>query len=197
MLPLAALLGGAIGVAGSLISAGAEVPTGPVIVLVGFGTVLVAILGASGAGRAVAQPAARARAPPRRDRGDAARPGDRRCTPGRRRRSRSSRSPPGARGAARGARCATWIARGCWRASARRGRRRPAEERLHLTAAGAAAAHAALQRRELWTLWLEHGHELELPDAREPDPRDLRGTLGDDYVERLLALDAQRAPVTR
>ena len=59
------------------------------------------------------------------------------------------------------------------------------------------AAHAALRHRELWTLWLEHGHALDLPDAREPDPRDLRGSLGDEHVERLLALDAQRAPVTR
>jgi manganese/zinc/iron transport system permease protein len=47
-----------------------------------------------------------------------------------------------------------------------------------------------LARRRLWTAWLDHGHELALPDAREPDPTDLRGSLGDDYVDRLQALAA-------
>ena len=191
MLPLAALLGGAIGVAGSLISASAEVPTGPVIVLVGFGTVLVAILGAPGRGvlwrsRRLARERRRAATegtlldletsmhagPP---------PTLAELT------LSSGRSRRGTRRALRDLDRAGLLARS----------RAGAEERLHLTAAGAAAAHTALHRRELWTLWLEHGHELELPDAREPDPRDLRGTLGDEYVERLLALDAQRAPVTR
>jgi manganese/zinc/iron transport system permease protein len=67
---------------------------------------------------------------------------------------------------------------------------RDREGRLFLTESGAAAAHTVLEQRDLWTAWLEHGWQLDLPDAREPDPQDLRGSLGDDAVERLLALEA-------
>jgi hypothetical protein len=42
--------------------------------------------------------------------------------------------------------------------------------------------------RRLWSLWLEHGSRLTLPDAREPDPRDLRGSLGDEAVTQLETL---------
>jgi manganese/zinc/iron transport system permease protein len=63
-------------------------------------------------------------------------------------------------------------------------------ERLHLSESGAAAAHAVIERRELWSAWIEHGWQLELPDAREPDPTDLRGSLGDEYADRLQALAA-------
>jgi len=57
-----------------------------------------------------------------------------------------------------------------------------------LSETGAAAAHALVERRELWSLWLEHGWRLTLPDAREPDPTDVRASLGDEYVERLRRL---------
>jgi manganese/zinc/iron transport system permease protein len=66
--------------------------------------------------------------------------------------------------------------------------RRDPEDRLVLTAPGADAAHALLGRRDLWAAWLEHGWRLALPDAREADPRDLRGSLGDEAVDRLRAL---------
>jgi manganese/zinc/iron transport system permease protein len=59
---------------------------------------------------------------------------------------------------------------------------------LRLSERGAQAAHALLERRDLWAAWLEHGSRLELPDAREPDPRDLPGTLGEAAVARLRVL---------
>ncbi len=64
-------------------------------------------------------------------------------------------------------------------------------DRVHLSEAGAGAAHAALERRDLWSAWLEHGWRLQLPDAREPDPTDLEATLGRDGVARLRALAAR------
>jgi Mn-dependent DtxR family transcriptional regulator len=66
--------------------------------------------------------------------------------------------------------------------------------RLALTETGAAAAHAILERRVQWSSWLEYGSLLTLPDAREPDPRDLRASLGDECVDRLEALAAGRTP---
>ncbi len=202
MLPLAALLGGAIGVAGSLLSTRAEVPTGPVIVLVGFGVVVLALLGAPSRGvlwrsRRLARERRRAAAdgtlldleaamhagpPPTVE--------ELVLSSGRTRRR--------TRRALRDLDRAGLLARdGDGPVAGRDDAPHVVEQRLYLTEAGAAAAHAALRHRELWTLWLEHGHALDLPDAREPDPRDLRGSLGDEHVERLLALDAQRAPVTR
>ena len=50
VLPLAALIGAAVGVTGALISARALVPTGPVIVLVGFSVVLMSVMLAPGRG---------------------------------------------------------------------------------------------------------------------------------------------------
>jgi manganese/zinc/iron transport system permease protein len=47
-------------------------------------------------------------------------------------------------------------------------------------------AHALLQQRSLWTAWLEFGWTLDIPDAREPDPRDLKASLGDDLTNTLL-----------
>jgi manganese/zinc/iron transport system permease protein len=61
-----------------------------------------------------------------------------------------------------------------------------------LTAAGRAAAADLADRRALWTAWLEHGASVRIPDAREPDPSDLRGSLGDDAVRQLeLLVSAQ------
>jgi manganese/zinc/iron transport system permease protein len=62
-----------------------------------------------------------------------------------------------------------------------------------LTAAGTTAAAETAERRALWSAWLEHGPSVRLPDAREPDPTDLRGSLGDEAVAQLRAL-AERAP---
>jgi manganese/zinc/iron transport system permease protein len=41
------------------------------------------------------------------------------------------------------------------------------------------------ERRALWAAWLEHGWRLELADAREPDPHDVRGSLGDPLADAL------------
>jgi manganese/zinc/iron transport system permease protein len=62
--------------------------------------------------------------------------------------------------------------------------------RLRLSEAGAAAAHAAIESRAMWSAWLEHGARLDLDDAREPDPRDLRASIGDDAYARLRELAA-------
>lgn len=64
---------------------------------------------------------------------------------------------------------------------------------LVLTAPGAAAAHDLVARRDEWSAWLEHGWKLRLPDAREPDPRDVRGSLGSEAADRLAALRAEAA----
>lgn len=179
-LALAGLLGAAIGVAGSLLSMRAEVPTGPVIVLVGFCVVVAALLMAPGRGllwRAGTLRRERCRA---RDEAllvdlDAA--------------LRSGRRPTLDELAAASARPRRASARAL-RSLERRGLVRRDGEALSLTATGAAAADDLRERRELWTLWLEHGAALELPDAREPDPRDLRASLGAELVERLRGLAA-------
>lgn len=82
-------------------------------------------------------------------------------------------------------------------------RRAAAENRLlglQLTPATSRAERAELaallQRRALWSAWLEHGHELDLPDAREADPRDLAGSLGPDAVARLQVLAASDTNAT-
>jgi manganese/zinc/iron transport system permease protein len=186
LLPLAGVLGAGVGVAGGLISTAAAVPTGPVVVLVGVALAVACVLLAPGRGvlwrarrlvrdrrRAAAEgtlldleTALHAGPPPtERELGVA-----------------SGRPPRATRRALRDLERTGLLAR-----------ERPAHgggdaPRLHLTESGAAAAHAALERRELWTLWLEHGHRLTIGDAREPDPRDLRGSLGDQHVEHLLAL---------
>lgn len=67
----------------------------------------------------------------------------------------------------------------------------PEGEGLFLTPSGAAAVHSLIERRNLWSAWLEHGSELEIPDAREPDPTDLRGSLGDEVADRLDRLVAR------
>jgi manganese/zinc/iron transport system permease protein len=66
-------------------------------------------------------------------------------------------------------------------------------ERIFLSESGAAAAHALLARRDLWGAWLEHGWRLDLPDAREPDPSDLRASLGDEAADELARLAAEAA----
>jgi manganese/zinc/iron transport system permease protein len=175
LIPLAAGIGAAVGVTGALIAARAEVPTGPVIVLVGVAAVALAVLLAPGRGvlwrgRKLARDRRRtlvegvlvdlettihAGPPP---------------TP--RELALASGRPP----------------RQVSRALAaldRAGMVAHDGDRIHLSEAGAAAAHAVLERRDLWSAWLEHGWRLRLPDAREPDPSDLRASLGDAHADEL------------
>lgn len=184
LLPLAGLIGGAVGAVGALASARAEVPTGPVIVLTGTVVVLAAVLLAPG--RGVVWQAARRR--------------------GERRTARSSGvlidletalhagpPPTPAELAMASARPARDVRRGL-RDLGRAGLLEHDGDRVRLSESGAAAAHTALEGRRLWSAWLEHGWRLDPGDAREPDPRDLRGSLGDDLVERLIAMDGGARP---
>lgn len=178
MLPVAAAIGAAVGVTGSLLSARAELPTGPVIVLVAVAVVIACVLAAPG--RGVLWRARRLRSDRRRTLTEAvlvdletsihAGP-----PPTRRELALASgRSPRELRGALRDLDRAGMLAHD--------------DDRLYLSESGAAAAHVVLERRDLWTAWLQHGWRLDLPDAREPDPSDLRRSLGDEYADRLAAL---------
>ena len=180
MLALAGLVGAAVGSTGALISNSSGLPTGPVIVVVGFVVAVAAILLAPGRGvawragkvlrerrRALnegvlidLETALHAGAPPTVD--------ELVLT--------SGRSVSGVNRALRDLDRAGAIERD--------------GDRIHLSEQGAAAVHALLHKRDLWSVWLEHGWRLELPDAREPDPRNLRQTLGDESTERLLDLAA-------
>ena len=179
MLPLAGLLGAGIGVAGGLLANAAEVPTGPVIVLVGFAVALAAILFAPGRGVLWR---ARALAHARRVRRREALLVDLE-------RAMHAGPPP--------SEAELVLATGRGRGELRRGLRELRRdgllehgERLVLTEAGAAAAHALLERRELWSAWIAHGHRLGITDAREPDPSDLTRTLTPAELERLRELSA-------
>jgi manganese/zinc/iron transport system permease protein len=157
VLVLAGLLGAGIGVTGALASTAAALPTGPVIVLVGFVAVLAALLLAPG--RGVVWRLGRLLADRRRAALDAAlldrHLADRAATGAVRRRLR---------------------------------RRGLADADGRLTVTGCAAVAELLDRRALWSAWLEHGAALRLPDAREADPRDLVGSLGDRAVAELRVL---------
>lgn len=157
VLPLAGVTGAVVGVAGALAATRAALPTGPVVVLVGFALVMLAVLLAPRRGvlwRAAALAARRRRV--LRD---------------------AVLVEPGAPARGLGGRWA--------RASLRR-RGLLADDGL--TPAGRRAAEELADRRALWSAWLEHGASVELPDAREPDPTDLRGSLGVDAVEQLRRL---------
>lgn len=183
LLPLAGLIGGGVGVTGALMSARAQVPTGPVIVLTGTAVVLLTVFLAPE--RGVLWQAAR-----------------------RRRERRSARSsgvlidletalhagPPPTLGefAMASARPGRDVRRGLSDLD-RAGLIERDGERMRLSEAGAAAAHTALEGHRLWSAWLEHGWRLEFGDAREPDPRDLRASLGDDLTNRLLTLAGRDA----
>ncbi|MEQ9335974.1 MAG: iron chelate uptake ABC transporter family permease subunit [Miltoncostaeaceae bacterium] len=180
MLVLAGAVGAAVGVTGAQLAASAQVPTGPVIVLTGTAAVLVAVLLA-----------------PRR--GVLWRAGARRAE---RRRQEAAAllidletmlhaGPPPTESELCLA-CARPV-RPMRRALAgldRSGLIERDGERLRLSAQGAAAAHAAIEARAMWSAWLEHGASLGITDAREPDPRDLRGSLGDEAFGRLQRLAA-------
>jgi manganese/zinc/iron transport system permease protein len=183
LLPLAGVIGGGVGVTGALLSARAEVPTGPVIVLTGTVVVLAAVLLAPG--RGVLWRSVRRR--------------------GERRSARASgvlvdletalhAGPPPTLSelAMASARPRAEVRRGL-RDLDRAGLIERDGGRLRLSEAGAAAAHSALEGRRLWSAWLEHGWRLDIGDAREPDPRDLRGSLGDALTDRLLAMAGEGA----
>jgi manganese/zinc/iron transport system permease protein len=160
VLLLAGLVGAAVGVTGALAATRSQLPTGPVVVLTGFCVALTALLLAPG--RGVLWRARRLAARRRTVRRDAVLGQPDAPVAGLR--DRLARAHLHRRGllAADGT----------------------------LTAAGRAAAAETADRRALWTAWLEHGPSLELPDAREPDPIDLTGSLGADAVARLRALAA-------
>lgn len=178
VIPLAAAIGAAVGVAGTLVAARAEVPTGPVIVLVAVAFVVVCVLVAPR--RGVLWRARRLARERRRilaesvlaDLETAIHAGP--PLTARELALASTRRPRALRRALRDLDRAGMLERD--------------GERLYLSASGAAAAHAVLERRELWAAWLEHGPRLALPDAREPDPSDLRASLGDEYADELQAL---------
>ncbi len=160
VLVLAGVVGAAVGVTGALTATRAALPTGPVVVLTGFVVALAAVL--FGPGRGVAWRAARLAARRRRVRREAVL-GD----------------PDVQRDGLRDR---------LIRASLRRDGL--LDDAGALTPAGRAAAADLADRRELWSAWLTHGAAVELPDAREPDPVDLRGSLGDDAVAQLRRLAA-------
>lgn len=176
LLPLAGLLGAVIGVSGAMISTRAELPTGPVIVIAGMALVTVAILLAPHRGVAWRYRVLR-----------------------RERRHRlvegvlidletsvHAGPPPTVRDLEQsGGRSRRALGRALGDLS-RAGLVIRDGDRIHLSEAGAAAAHAVLERRSLWSAWLEHGWRLDLPDAREPDPSDVRGSLGDAWAEQLV-----------
>lgn len=183
LLVLAGVIGAGVGGAGSLLSARAEVPTGPVIVLTGTAVVLAALLFAPR--RGVAWSAVRRRRERRRqestgvllDLESAMHAGppptfDELCLAC----ARPRRS----------------VRRGL-RGLDRAGLLAMDGERLMLSEAGAAAAHAAVDARAMWSAWLEHGWRLDIADAREPDPRDLRASLGDADYETLRSLAGMEA----
>lgn len=183
LLPLAGVVGAFVGVTGALASARAEIPTGPVIVLVGFAVVLVSILLAPG--RGVAWRAAQLRRERRRALVDGVLLDLETASHG---------GPPPTREelALAGGRPARALARGIAELR-RRAWVKDEDGHLVLTEPGAAAAHDLVARRDDWSAWLEHGWKLRLPDAREPDPRDVRGSLGDDAANRLAALRSEAA----
>jgi manganese/zinc/iron transport system permease protein len=160
VLPVAGVVGAVVGITGSLLATRAALPTGPVIVLVGFTLAVLAVLLAPG--RGVLWRASRLASRRRRVLRDAV------------------LVSPDAPVRSLGDRLA--------RASLRRAGLLDDDG---LTPAGHAAAAELADRRALWSAWLEHGALVDLPDAREPDPTDLRGSLGADAVEQLRRLCAE------
>jgi len=178
LLVVAGLTGAVVGTAGSLISTGADVPTGPVIVLVGFVVAMAAILFAPG--RGVAWKARRVMAERRRALNEGVMIDLETAV-------HSGAPPTAGQLASLSGRPAASVKRAL-RDLDRAGALRRDGERIYLSESGAAAVHALLDRRELWSKWLEYGWRVDLPDAREPDPRDLRGSIGDELTDELLAL---------
>ena len=179
MLVLAGLIGAGVGGGGAVVASRAEAPTGPVIVLIGTLVVALAILLAPG--RGVLWNALRLRRERRRllassvliDLETA---------------MHSGAPPTTTELALSTGRSPRRVTRGVAILEKASLIDRDPAGRLILSQAGAAAAHAAVEERRLWSLWLAHGHRLRLPDAREPDPGDVRGSLGPELTDDLVAL---------
>lgn len=180
VIPVAALIGAAVGVTGALISSRGELPTGPVIVLVAVGFVVLCVLAAPH--RGVLWRARKLRAARRRTLAESVLVDLETAI--------HAGPPPTAVELAQASGRPARALRAALRDLDRAGMLARDGDRLYLSEPGAAAAHAVLERRELWSAWLEHGWRLELPDAREPDPTDLRASLGDEYADRLSTLAA-------
>ena len=178
LLVVAGVTGAVVGTAGSLISTAAGIPTGPVIVLVGFVVAMAAILLAPG--RGVAWKARRVLAERRRALNEGVLIDLETAV-------HSGAPPTAGQLASLSGRPAANVKRAL-RDLDRAGALRRDGDRIYLSESGAAAVHALLDRRDLWSKWLEHGWRVELPDAREPDPRDLRASLGDELTDELIAL---------
>ena len=186
LVPLAGVIGAGVGVTGALMSARTQVPTGPVIVLVGFAVVLTAL--ALAPQRGVLWRANRLALDRRRALAEGVLVDVHTALAGR-------DAVPEEELVDLGTRSRRALRRGLRALSARDGTpliRREAGE-VSLTPAGRAALAELDERRRLWGAWLEHGAELELEDAREADPRDLDSSLGQDAVRRLRELDDARA----
>lgn len=180
LLPVAGGVGAGVGATGALISESAALPTGPMIVVVGFCATLVAVFLAPRRGVAWQ---ARTRS---RERRRAAAEGvliDLET-------SVHAGPPPTERELILGSGRATRSVRRALRDLDRAGMLERDGGRIFLSESGAAAAHAVLDRRDLWSAWLEHGWRLRLPDAREPDPTDLRASLGDAAADELTRIAA-------
>lgn len=180
VLPLAGVIGAAVGIVGALVSVRAQVPTGPVIVLVGFLVVMACVMLAPGRGVIWrARKLARAR---RRTLTEGVLVDIETAV-------HAGPPPTQAELALTSGRNPRALGRTLRRLD-RAGMLERDGNRIHLSEVGATAAHAVLERRDLWSAWLAHGWELALPDAREPDPSDVRASLGDHYADRLRALAA-------
>jgi manganese/zinc/iron transport system permease protein len=181
LLVLSGVIGAMVGSTGALISNGAGLPAGPVIVLVGFVFALAAVLFAPG--RGVAWRA-------RRILRDRRRAGNEGVLIDLETALHAGAPPTPDELVAVSGRPARAVRRAL-RDLDRAGALRTEGGRVHLSESGAAAVHALLERRDLWSAWIEHGWRLDIPDAREPDPRDLPATLGDELTGRLVAMAAE------
>jgi manganese/zinc/iron transport system permease protein len=184
LLVLAGITGALVGSVGSLISTAAGVPTGPVIVLAGFVVAISAILFAPG--RGVAWRARRVIAERRRALNEAVLIDLETAV--------HAGAPPTAGELSSLTGRSSSSVRKALRDLDRAGALKRDGERIYLSESGAAAVHALLEKRDLWSAWLEHGWRVELPDAREPDPRDVRGSLGDDLTDELIAASRKQGP---
>lgn len=178
MLVLAGVIGASVGGGGAVVAGRAEAPTGPVIVLVG--TLVVAIVILVAPRRGVLWNALRLRRERRRLLASAVLIDLETAM-------HAGAPPTTAELALATGRQPRKVAKGVAILEKASLIDRDPGDRLVLTEAGAGAAHAAVEQRRLWSLWLAHGHRLDLPDAREPDPYDVRGTLGEDLTASLMA----------
>ncbi len=189
MVPLSGVVGAGVGVAGALISARTQVPTGPVIVLVGFSVVMVCL--ALAPGRGVLARANRLAIDRRRALAEGVLVDIASALRGREAVTEAELLGLGTRSRRelrRGLRLLRGVGRQAGALVSRHG------DAIALTDAGREELRSIDERRALWGAWLEHGAALDLADAREADPRDLSASLGEEAVERLRELGLRKAP---